>query len=518
MVRKRLFSFFSSTILAVAVTCLCLCVIEIAFRWIGGYRIESLTLALQPGHDTDPPEASMDYAKQRVLDPTFDISWYSTDPPDYDRSPKYDIPADWRDAITNYKTSPGERDFVKEELQFLYNYNWLVNACRTDFRKRSPTNVLRHYKRFPGFVYAFASPDGSTRPPYRLVPTGWERSNNYYNNFGFRGPDMAPRKSARMIRLAFLGSSATANGWPFTYPEYAGYFLQLWAKASKLDVDIEVINAGRGGITTLIIDKIMRYEVAPLHPDIVVYYEGGNDFHARDVVNPQGGRQYVNVLGSRMDIQYLPLEQYSATLDRVYELLFRRGGAAAEPPKPPHTLTFDVKQRNPDIERGDLPFRLHSQVTNLRDIATVAKSVGAEFFLASFVTLGHDGLLLDPERHRNILQGLNGEYFPMTYGEIRESIDFENAVYRKLARTDHHPFLDVDRYFPQDPDFFADMVHFGTSGGFRLQGWIVAQLLAPYIRAAIANGSLPKPEYDPDPKAIAWATDPPIKFDLSCLP
>jgi hypothetical protein len=219
-----------------------------------------------------------------------------------------------------------------------------------------------------------------------------------------------------------------------------------------------------------------------------------------------------------MHLTYLPLERHSALVDRIYELFLRRGGPAAEPPKPPHKLTFDVTQKDPDIEREDLPFRLHGQVADLRYMATAAKNVGAEFVLTSFVTLVHEGLLLDPERHRIILKGLNDEYSPLTYKEIREAVDFQNAVFRKLARIDHHPFLDVDKYFPQDPDYFADMVHFSTSGGFRLQGWIVAQLLAPSIREAIKSGALPKPAYDANPQEVAWATDPPIKFDLSCLP
>jgi hypothetical protein len=109
MVQKRISSIVSDTILAVAITCLCLCGIEVAFRVIDGYRVDSLTLALQPEHDTEPAAASLHYAKERILEPTFDISWYSTDPPDYDRSPKYDIPADWREAIANYRLSPGER-------------------------------------------------------------------------------------------------------------------------------------------------------------------------------------------------------------------------------------------------------------------------------------------------------------------------------------------------------------------------------------------------------------------------
>ena len=50
-------------------------------------------------------------------------------------------------------------------------------------------------KRYPGFVYSFASPDGSTKPEYRMVPRGWDSEIAYFNNFGFRGPDIEAAKA-----------------------------------------------------------------------------------------------------------------------------------------------------------------------------------------------------------------------------------------------------------------------------------------------------------------------------------
>jgi hypothetical protein len=495
------------------IVCLCLIAAEVTLRLIDGYRIDHLTLLLVEPRDMAPAQASLYYAKQRILDPTFDISWYTTDPPDYDRSPKRDLPADWSRAVANYKPSPGEPAIFHDQLRFLYNYNALKEACRTG----GQSEAFRYYKKFPGFVYAFPSPDSSADPPFRAVPRGWDWGLNYYNNFGFRGPDIPPRKSGRIIRLAFIGASAVANGWPFTHPEYVAHFLRLWAKANKFDVDFDVINAGRGGFNSIAIAKIMRYEVAPLHPDIVVYYEGGNDLQTSPIVqmlDTSAGPQRQ----PPVSLKHLPLDQYSTVLNRIYELLFRRSGPAAEPPKPPHGLTFDLRQKDPDIGRTDLPFRLNGQIADIRDMAAAARGVGAEFFLTSFVTFVRDGVLLDRERRSGIFQDLNDLYWPLTYREFRAAVDFQNAVFRKLAQTDHYRFLDVDHFFPQDPDFFADRVHFNSQGGFRLQGWIVAQLLAPYIRGAVNSVSLPKPAYDPDPKAIAWVTEPPIKFDLSCLP
>jgi hypothetical protein len=261
----------------------------------------------------------------------------------------------------------------------------------------------------------------------------------------------------------------------------------------------------------------MRYEVAPLHPDIVVPYEGIIEFHAADIL-PESAETYARQARPFMDMTWLPMERTSALASRVYELLFRRGGPGVEPPKPAHRLTFDLTQSDPDLDDTHLPFGLYRQTRDLREIETIATGIGARTFLTSFVALAQDGLRLDPARHRLILKVLNDEYAPLTYKEIRDGVDFENRVHRKVAALDHLPFLDMDRYFPQDPDFFADMVHFNGQGGNRLQGWIVAQLLAPYIERAIRDGTLPRPAYDADPQAIAWATAAPIKFNLACLP
>lgn len=516
-VSKRLRNFLGNGVLVGVAVGVSLIAAELGFRTIDGYRLGQLQLVPVANSSTVlPATASLSDARHSMFNKEFDIAWFATDPPNYDRSPHFSPPADWDQAIKNYKKAPGERAFVESELKFLYNDKWLEDACRTGNKE---TRILRYFKRYPGFVYSFRSPDGSINPPYRIVPRGWDSLSTYYNNFGFRGPDIVPRKPDRVIRLAFLGASTTANGWPFTYPEYVVHFLRQWARADKLDVEFDLINAGRGGTNAPIITNILRYEVMPLRPDIVVYYEGANDLHVKPIVQRLDGKQEDRSRPNAfMELHYLPLEQYSALLVRTYALLFRRGGPAAEPPKPPHRLTFDLKQTDPDLTRMDLPFNLPEQIADLRRMAKVTQAGKAIFFMTSFITLVEDGMQLDPERDRLILSALNNEYAPLTYAETRSAVDFQNAVFRKLAKTEHWPFLEVDRYFPQDPTYFGDMVHFKTSNGFRLHGWIVAQLLAPYIKNAIAAGRLPRAGIEPNPEATRWATEPPTKFDLSCYP
>lgn len=497
---------------------LCLVVGEVVFRVADGYRLDRLALVIEErGKGRTGTTDSMSYAERLKLDPGFPVSWYKTSPQDYDRSNNYSLPPDWVKAVANYKPAPEEPAFIKNELKFLYNYNWLVDACKS----RVGTRVIRHYAHNPGFVYAFASPDSSTAPQYRIVPRGWNEGNDSYNNFGFRGPDISPNKAARTIRIAFLGASTTAQGWPFTYPEYTVHFLRLWSAAMHLNVDFDVINGGRAGLDSTGIAEIMRYEVAPLHPDIVVYDGATNDFDISPYVRFSGNAPSRptdrGTTGASFQVQYLPLEQYSAFLDRIYELLLRRGGPEAENSKPSHTLTFDFSQKDPNLNERQLPFRLNGQIKDIREIAATTAEIHAQLFLDSAIAVPHAGMHLEPEADRYILQELDANYWPITYAEFHEALDFQNRVYEKLAQTDHYSYLDVAKYFPQDPKLFSDLFHFRNQDGERLEGWIVAQLLAPHIKHAIQSHQLPKPADNADPKAISWARARPIRFSLACL-
>ena len=78
----------------------------------------------------------------------------------------------------------------------------------------------------------------------------------------------------------FVGSSTTVGPphLPFSYPELVGYWLNRWAQSQKLPVHFEVLNAARESIVSTDNVAIVKNEVAPLRPDLVVYYEGGNQF------------------------------------------------------------------------------------------------------------------------------------------------------------------------------------------------------------------------------------------------
>ena len=92
---------------------------------------------------------------------------------------------------------------------------------------------------------------------------------------------------SRTVRIVFVGSSTVVDSHelPFSFPEVTGHFLNLWAASKKLDVTFEVLNAARESIGSREIANIVRTEVLPLRPNLVVYYEGGNQFHLQPLLD-----------------------------------------------------------------------------------------------------------------------------------------------------------------------------------------------------------------------------------------
>src|SRR5262249_33605964 len=140
------------------------------------------------------------------------------------------------------------------------------------------------------------------------------------NEFGWRGRPVPFKRSPRTIRIVFVGASTVAeiHLTPFSTPELLDYWLNRWAAANKLDLKFEVMNAGRESIGSTDIAAIVHQEVAPTRPDLVVYYEGGNQLKLSTVVKevPQGTPEPGDWLGRKL----LEIAPYSALARRAQGL------------------------------------------------------------------------------------------------------------------------------------------------------------------------------------------------------
>jgi hypothetical protein len=327
------------------------------------------------------------------------------------------------------------------------------------------------------------------------------------NNFGFRGTDLAFPKPARTIRVAFLGQSNTQDGWP----NLAGLYLNKWARAVGLHATFEIVNAGRAGVGIDGVARIMRYEVAPLRPDIVIAYVGGTKlWRIEDVVSVPAAQR-----GSVEKNPYIAIlanaDKYSALLNRISQLV-GSSRDVGEPAKPPHKLLFDLSGPV-KLDQPGLPFGINDEITELRYIERATRAIHAGLFLTSSIVLAHEGLRLDLSRDSGIYDQMMDEYWPLTYGEVRQAADWENRAYRALAIEDHLGFLEIAKYFPQDPALFGDTIHLMPSGK-SLQAWIVAQELAPVIREKVKQGEWPTPSTAASHE-VDWVKETPKKFNFS---
>jgi len=101
------------------------------------------------------------------------------------------------------------------------------------------------------------------------------------NAYGFRGPPVPFQRQPKTIRIAFIGASTTVSSHfflPYSYPEFVGNWLTCGPPSKSSTSGSRVLNAGRESITSTDNVNVVREEVLPLKPDLLVYYEGANQF------------------------------------------------------------------------------------------------------------------------------------------------------------------------------------------------------------------------------------------------
>ena len=144
------------------------------------------------------------------------------------------------------------------------------------------------------------------------------------------------------------------------------------------------------------------------------------------------------------------------------------------------------------------------------DLATT----GGELAISSFMWMVKDGLVLDPLRHKYILDQLNIANYPFRYRELERLATFQNRVLAKYAAVHGLTFVDIAGKTPFDPDLFVDAVH-PNYGGVRIRGWVAFNQLLPAIEKHLADGSWPRPWPAGTPSALPTFTSRRITFDCS---
>lgn len=386
-------------------------------------------------------------------------------------------------------------------------------ACK---RRADFDQVYGGYER----LFAFDVPGGGDPfPTFRFLRRAKYPSGLVTNGYGWRGPDLTLDKPPRTIRIAFVGASTTVSfhGSAASYPEFLGRWLNQWAALRDPGLRFEIINAAREGINSDSIAAIVRQEVLPLEPDLVVYYEGANQFWPASFIEWPSDRVPER---PRLDPRTpWNAEKYSALLARVRSLWDGVNGRWSESERPvlPVKWPADLDERDPPLDHPEMPLNLPAIVQALESMRRDLDAAGGDLLVSSFFWMVYDGMKLDPVRNGNVLHYLHRVFWPLGYGHIGRMADFQNRVFAKYAATHGVPLLDFAALYPKDPDLFVDAIHMSPGGGTRLQAWVMMQLLLPMIERRIEDGSLPRPDRQPLDRHPAFTDDPRRFVSMSAI-
>ena len=444
------------------------------------------------------------------LAPGVSPAWFLDDPPPL---PNRGVPsAEWirrfadAEQAAQLASASGPLLFQPSDMFKVWNTVWAGDSCTNRMFRSMGARSL----------YFFEPPEGLPYPRYRYYPNATTPGGLVTNEIGWRGPPLRPL-TRRTIRIVFVGASTTADthAFPWSYPELIDHWLGLWAASKKIDVDFQALNAARESIWSTDNAAIVRNEVAPMQPDLVVYYEGANQFSLASLAPTMApvAPPRSTLVATATPSWLRELARYSALARRLQAALgmIADNLDGREPVKPPYQLEWPkgLNETDPDLDFPALPVNLNTIQTDLDQMRTDLAAVNAELAVASFAWFAKDGMVLDPVRHRFILQYLNRTMWPFRYRDIERLAAFQNRVFKKYAASHHLPFIDVARDMPQDPDLYSDAIH-NTLSGLRVRAWIVFQQLVPIIEDRMARGLWPKqaerheqrPLFDPQEKEL----------------
>ncbi len=476
--------------LAACSTLASLVLAEGVVRHVDGWELTSARLQRQPMAWTVPALAPIgdtgrglveEFQRGRGAPEGVDPSWILDEPPS--------LPPAFK----------GE-DLQQREDDFGWQVNYVFNDLYVGevHRYPDPPPELRTLLE-PDWLWLFSPAWGSAHPRFRYPASTVATPLTRTNRFGWRGPDLDLDKPPGTVRIACVGASTTASPTlRFSYPELLQHWLTRWADAQGLDVRFEVINVGREGIRSPDMAAIVRYELLPVEPDYVVFYEGANDFGVPSVVHMlEEASRPPGALDTTAEVPpaTLPVPaRWSAVAMRLVQLRDARGGLAEQPhPAQEFVLPPGLDEIDPDPAAVGEALGLGKVLADLEQMAGDVQGAGGSLVVCSFAMMVHDGLRLDPDRHAGLYQDLHSRYWPYSYANLRRASDLRNRVLLAWAAQQGAAAVDVAGAMPGWPELYHDVVH-NSEAGIRVRAWIVFEELLPVLQADLASGRLPAPD------------------------
>lgn len=306
------------------------------------------------------------------------------------------------------------------------------------------------------------------------LASGYRKGPNRHNRLGFRGEEIALEKRTGCVRIACCGGSTTYGEGVQDFRLAVPYLLERALRDGGRDV--EVINAGCPGWTTL--ETLINFEtrLLELGVDHVVVYHGINDVLPR-IVWPQLAYRsdWSGWLCRNEHLAEAPLLERSV-LARI--LLVNSGRMEphssllriiGDVPATSHTFEFRAQRQSGSYPAGvfrDVPIEQMLAANppvfferNLRSLLAIAAANDVPVLLTTFA-FSRDF----PQRPY------------IGHPAVQEAIEATNAIVQRLGQETGTPVLDLAAALV-DKDLFTDGVHFTEAGNRRR-----AELLLAFFR------------------------------------
>ena len=310
-----------------------------------------------------------------------------------------------------------------------------------------------------------------------LYPTpGYVHGQNRHNSLGYRGEELDLPKPAGRFRIACLGGSTTysfpGDDYRLSYP----YLLERDLQARGFDVD--VVNAGSLGWTSL--ESLVDFELRTLDvdPDLIVVYHGSNDVRTLFVWPAEAYRGDSSGRRGPVALDAGPLRWFERiTLVRAYLI---RNGRLESLNSLDHQMargpaTYHAEDFARQLVLGTYPSGIFAETSaaemlaanppiyyrrNLESLVALAEAHGVESCLLTFATAPEaprDPLLLSPEG--------------------AAALESLNQITRDVARERGAHLFDFAQRFPREAENFVDSQHF-SERGTALQARMIADFLS----------------------------------------
>jgi lysophospholipase L1-like esterase len=302
----------------------------------------------------------------------------------------------------------------------------------------------------------------------RVMTAGLKSARLNINALGFRGPEIAPEKPPNTIRIAFLGASTTfcaevssdADTWPQLVTERL--------RAAYPDRRFEYINAGVPGYTLATTTRNFRGRVAPLKPDIVVFYEATNDLTTN--ITTQAERQGIRASSGDQNLSWL---SHHSLLVYLVE----------------KNLQVRRLQSDADALAGALkvPSETLAQPYE-KNLATLADTVRDVTDRIVFVTFSSRIRANQTPEQRNQAAATARYYMPSrAVADLITDFEAYNAAMRRVAGDKHITLIEVAERIPGDADHFVDSVHFTDKGSHLMADIVGTGLLETGVLKAVVG-------------------------------